>query len=280
MGSLVAGAKYRGEFEERLQAVLSEVKAAEGRILLFVDELHTVVGAGAAGGVDGRRQHAQADAGPRRAAHDRRHHARRVPQAHRKGRRAGAPLPAGAGRRADGRGHHLDPARAARTPRGVPRREDPGQRTGGGGDAVAPLHHRPLPARQGDRPGRRGVRHAPHRDRLDAGRAGRDHPSGHAARDRRGGAGQGDRPGQQDRGWRSCARSWPTCEPKPTPCTPNGRPNGRRSRKVQALREANRAAPARGRGGRTQLRPQPGGRAALRPDPRAGAQAASGRGSS
>ena len=50
MGSLVAGAKYRGEFEERLRAVLSEVKAAEGRILLFVDELHTVVGAGAAEG--------------------------------------------------------------------------------------------------------------------------------------------------------------------------------------------------------------------------------------
>jgi ATP-dependent Clp protease ATP-binding subunit ClpB len=50
MGSLVAGAKYRGEFEERLQAVLSEVKAAEGRILLFIDELHNVVGAGAAEG--------------------------------------------------------------------------------------------------------------------------------------------------------------------------------------------------------------------------------------
>jgi ATP-dependent Clp protease ATP-binding subunit ClpB len=50
MGSLVAGAKYRGEFEERLQAVLSEVKAAEGRILLFIDELHTVVGAGATEG--------------------------------------------------------------------------------------------------------------------------------------------------------------------------------------------------------------------------------------
>ncbi|GAB3365285.1 MULTISPECIES: ATP-dependent chaperone ClpB [Amycolatopsis] len=50
MGSLVAGAKYRGEFEERLKAVLNEVKAAEGRILLFVDELHTVVGAGAAEG--------------------------------------------------------------------------------------------------------------------------------------------------------------------------------------------------------------------------------------
>jgi ATP-dependent Clp protease ATP-binding subunit ClpB len=50
MGSLVAGAKYRGEFEERLKAVLSEVRGAEGRILLFVDELHTVVGAGAAEG--------------------------------------------------------------------------------------------------------------------------------------------------------------------------------------------------------------------------------------
>ena len=50
MGSLVAGAKYRGEFEERLKAVLQEIKAAEGRILLFIDELHTVVGAGAAEG--------------------------------------------------------------------------------------------------------------------------------------------------------------------------------------------------------------------------------------
>ncbi|SPT51308.1 ATP-dependent chaperone ClpB [Actinomadura madurae] len=50
MGSLVAGAKYRGEFEERLTAVLNEVKAAEGRILLFVDELHNVVGAGATEG--------------------------------------------------------------------------------------------------------------------------------------------------------------------------------------------------------------------------------------
>lgn len=46
MGALVAGAKYRGEFEERLKAVLNEVKESDGRILLFVDELHTIVGAG------------------------------------------------------------------------------------------------------------------------------------------------------------------------------------------------------------------------------------------
>ncbi|MBL8753231.1 MAG: ATP-dependent chaperone ClpB [Planctomycetes bacterium] len=50
MGSLVAGAKYRGEFEERLKAVLTEVKNSDGRILLFIDELHTIVGAGKADG--------------------------------------------------------------------------------------------------------------------------------------------------------------------------------------------------------------------------------------
>jgi ATP-dependent Clp protease ATP-binding subunit ClpB len=50
MGALVAGAKYRGEFEDRLKAVIKEVESAEGQIILFIDELHTVVGAGAAEG--------------------------------------------------------------------------------------------------------------------------------------------------------------------------------------------------------------------------------------
>ncbi|MGZ4282121.1 MAG: ATP-dependent chaperone ClpB [Gaiellaceae bacterium] len=50
IGSLLAGSKYRGEFEERLKAVLTEIQSAEGRVILFIDELHTIVGAGAAEG--------------------------------------------------------------------------------------------------------------------------------------------------------------------------------------------------------------------------------------
>src|SRR5579871_6294758 len=50
IGALLAGSKYRGEFEERLKAVLTEIKSSEGRVILFIDELHTIVGAGAAEG--------------------------------------------------------------------------------------------------------------------------------------------------------------------------------------------------------------------------------------
>jgi len=70
LAALVAGAKYRGEFEDRLKAVLKEITEAEGQIILFIDELHTLVGAGAAEGADGRLQHAEAGARARRVARD------------------------------------------------------------------------------------------------------------------------------------------------------------------------------------------------------------------
>ena len=144
-------------------------------------------------GRDGRLQPAQADARARRAAHDRRDDARRVPQAHREGRRPRAALPAGPRGRADGRGDHQHPARSARALRGPPRRPHHGLRAGRGRHARQPLHHRTLPARQGDRPRRRVRVAAPDGDRLDADRARRARAPAHPARDRARGAAQGDR---------------------------------------------------------------------------------------
>ena len=158
-----------------------------------------------------RREHAEADARARRAARGRRDHARRVPQAHREGRGAGAPLPAGDRRRAVRRGHDRDPARAQGALRGAPRRAHPGLRDRRGGDAVRSLHRRPLPARQGDRPDRRGRLAAAHRDRLDADRDRRGRAPHPAARDRapRAGEGEGRRVGRAAA--RRSSASSPTC---------------------------------------------------------------------
>ena len=193
LGAMVAGAQYRGQFEERL-------KSRAGGDQELQRPGHHVPRRAAhrrrrrqGRGLDGRRQHAQADAGPRRAADGRRDHAGRVPRAHREGPGAGAPLPAGAGRRADRRGHHRHPARAQGALRGAPRRADHRRRAGRRRHAVRPLHHRPVPAGQGDRPGRRGRVPAAHGDRLPAGRGGRDRAGGPPAGDRGDGAGQGAR---------------------------------------------------------------------------------------
>src|SRR3954462_4134655 len=156
MGALVAGAKYRGKFEERLKAVLKEVADAQGQVVLFIDELHTVVGAGAAeGAMDAanmlnpmlaRGENAQAEARARRTAHDWRHDARRVPQAHREGCGARTPVSASHGWRADGGGHDQHPARASRALRNPSRREVQGLGPRCGRGAVEPLHHGSLPA--------------------------------------------------------------------------------------------------------------------------------------
>ena len=167
LGAMVAGAKYRGEFEERLKTVLAEIKDSDGQIITFIDELHTVVGAGAGGD-------SAMDAGnmlkPMLARGELRMVGATTLDEYRerieKDAGAGAPLPAGAGRRADRRGHHRDPARPQGPLRGPPQGADRRQRAGRRRDPLRPVHHLPLPARQGHRPRRRGRVPAAHGDRL------------------------------------------------------------------------------------------------------------------
>ena len=211
IGSMLAGAKYRGEFEERLKAVLKEITDADGEIITFVDELHTIVGAGGAEGamdagnmikpmlargelrmigattLDEYRKYVEKDAGPR------------------------APLPAGVRRRAVASKTRsascVDSRSATRCTTACASRT---RRSSACRGAVGPVHHQPVPARQGDRPRRRGGIEAAHRDRLAAHRDRRRRAAHPAARDRTGRAGEGDRPRAPRSGSTRCTTSWPT----------------------------------------------------------------------
>jgi ATP-dependent Clp protease ATP-binding subunit ClpA len=192
MAALLAGAKYRGEFEERLKNVLNELAKDEGQTIVFIDELHTMVGAGKAEGamdagnmlkpalargelhcvgattLDEYRKYIEKD-----AALERRFQKIIV----------GEPT----------RGsHHRHPARPAGEVRGAPRRRHHGPGHRGRGRAVAPLHHRPLPARQGHRPDRRGRLQDQDRDRLQARGHGPARPPPDPAADRARGRAQGE----------------------------------------------------------------------------------------
>ncbi|MBP1641865.1 MAG: ATP-dependent chaperone ClpB, partial [Acidobacteria bacterium] len=227
LGSLLAGAKYRGEFEERLKAVLNEIRRSEGRILLFIDELHNIVGAG--------RTEGSTDAGnllkPMLARGELHCIGATTLDEYRKQIEKDAALE-----------RRFQPVLVD-----APSVEDTISILRGLKERYE-IHH-------GVRiqPGRRGVRHAAHRDRLDAAGARRGHAQGAAPRDRGGRAQEGEGQGLQGTAPDPSRRA----RRSQRGTAPSKREVGGRARRDRVRAKAARGArgrAARGRGGGARVR--------------------------
>ena len=154
LGSMVAGSKYRGEFEERLKSVLNEIKNADGQIITFIDEIHTIVGAGAAEG--------SMDAGnmlkPMLARGELRLIGATTLDEYRENIEKDPALERRFQQVFVGEPSVEDTIACLRRPeaalRGAPQGDDRRRRAGRRRDALEPLYFRPLAARQGHRSGR------------------------------------------------------------------------------------------------------------------------------
>ncbi len=210
LGAMVAGAKYRGEFEERLKAVLNEIKQSDGQIITFIDELHTVVGAGAAEGA--------MDAGnmlkPMLARGELRMVGATTLDEYRQRIEKDPALERRFQQVFIGEPSAEDTIAILRGLKGRYEAHHQVQISDAALVAAATLSDRyitaTVPAGQGDRPDRRGGLPAADGDRLPSGRDRRAAAQRRPDEDGGDGAGQGERPGQPASGWSGCAPTWPT----------------------------------------------------------------------